>query len=171
MVYCRWKYRLEIQQCRQKGILQCMEEGPLTGSPCQNIRVCIFDGKMHAVDSNDMAFMLASKMAFRNAFPDAKPQILEPIYDLEVLCSGDVMGDVMGDLQTRRAAITGMDSQGHYQKIKAKVPQSEMYQYSSTLRSLTQGRAKFSRKFAAYGPTPFNVQEELVKAYKKIAEA
>lgn len=151
----------------KKGILQRMEEGPLTGSPCQDIRVCVYDGKMHAVDSNDMAFMLASKMAIRDAFKQAGPQILEPIYDLEVLCDSEVMGDVMGDLQTRRAMIAGMDSEGHYQKIMAKVPQAEMYQYSSTLRSLTQGRAKFSRRFAEFSAVPFDVQEKLMAAYKE----
>jgi elongation factor G len=149
----------------KKGVLQCMEEGPLTGSPCQDIRVCIYDGKMHSVDSNDMAFMIAAKMAFRQAFREAGPQILEPIYDLEVLCASDVMGDVMGDLQTRRAMIVGMDSDGHYQKIMAKVPQAEMYLYSSTLRSLTQGRAKFSRRFAEFIQAPHEVQQELVKSY------
>jgi elongation factor G len=147
----------------KKGIMQYMEEGPLTGSPCQDIRVCIYEGKMHSVDSNDMAFMMAAKMAFRKAFQAAEPQLLEPIYDLEVLCASEVMGDVIGDLQTRRAMISGMDSDGHYQKIIAKVPQAEMYLYSSTLRSLTQGRAKFSRRFAEFTPTPYEVQQELVK--------
>lgn len=150
----------------KKGIMQKMEEGPLTGSRCRDIRVSIFDGKMHSVDSNDMAFMLASSQAFRQAFQDAGPQLLEPIFDLSVMCSDDVMGDVMGDLQTRRAVITGMDSDGHYQKILAKVPQAELYQYSSTLRQLTQGRAKFSRRFAEYQATPFDIQARLIDAYK-----
>ena len=123
----------------KKGIMQKMEEGPLTGSNCQDIRVCIYDGKMHAVDSNDMAFMLASTQAFKQAFVNAGPQLLEPIYDLEILCSDDVMGEIMGDLQTRRAIIQGMSAEGHYQKIMAKVPLAELYQYSSTLRSLSPG--------------------------------
>ncbi len=144
-----------------------MEEGPLTGSYCQNVRVCIFDGKMHPVDSNDMAFMLASTMVFKTAFKEAGPQILEPIYDVEILCSDNVMGDIMGDLQTRRAIIQGMDTQGHYQKIKARVPLAEMYQYSSTLRSLTQGRAKFTRKFAEYVPVPFDIQEKLIREHEE----
>jgi elongation factor G len=152
----------------KKGIMQYMEEGPLTGSPCQDIRVCIYDGKMHSVDSNDMAFMMAAKMAFRQAFRAADPQLLEPIYDLEVLCASEVMGDVIGDLQTRRAMISGMDSDGHYQKIMAKVPQAEMYLYSSTLRSLTQGRAKFSRRFAEFTPTPYEVQKELMENHEEI---
>jgi elongation factor G len=146
----------------KKGVMQKMEEGPLTDSPCLDIRVSIYDGKMHPVDSNDMAFQIAGAMAFKEAFVKAAPQILEPIYDLTVLCSGDVMGDVMGDLQTRRAMILGMDSEGHYQKILARVPVAEMYQYSSTLRSLTQGRAKFSRKFAEFQAVTPDVQKKLV---------
>jgi len=149
----------------KKGIMQQMEEGPLTGSHCQNIRVSIYDGKMHPVDSNDMAFMIASAQAFKNAFNKSAPQLLEPIYDLEILCSDTVMGDVMGDLQTRRAIIQGMDSEGHYQKIKAKVPLSELYQYSSSLRSLTQGRAKFTREFAEYKSVSHDIQQKIVNSY------
>ncbi len=150
----------------KKGVMQKMEEGPLTGSYCRDIRVCIYDGKMHTVDSNDMAFMLASAQVFKNNFRDAGSKLLEPIYDLEILCSGDVMGDVMSDLQTRRAIIQGMDSEGHYQKIKAKVPLAELYQYSSTLRSITQGKAKFSRTFAEYNQVPGDIQKQLVNAYQ-----
>jgi elongation factor G len=150
----------------KKGILQKMEEGPLTGSACQDIRVSIYDGKMHSVDSNDMAFMLATGHAFKEAFEQAKPKLLEPIYDLEVLCSSEVMGDVLSDLQTRRAMIMGMDTLGHYQKIMAHVPQVEMYMYSSTLRSLTQGRAKFTRKFLEYSPVLPEIQAELVAHYR-----
>ncbi len=150
----------------KKGVLQKMENGPLTGSYCQNIRVCIFDGKMHAVDSNDMAFMLASGQVFKNAFEQAKPQLLEPIYDVEILCSDDVMGDIMGDLQTRRAMIQGMGAEGHYQKISAKVPLAEMYKYSSTLRSISQGRAKFTRKFAEYMAVPSDIQAKLMSEHK-----
>lgn len=156
----------------KKGIMQKMEEGPLTGSRCQDIRVCVYDGKMHSVDSNDMAFMLAATQAFKDGFGRAAPQIMEPIYDLEVLCSDDVMGDVMGDLQTRRAIIMGMGNEGHYQKITARVPQSEMYQYSSSLRSLTQGRAKFNRKFAEFSPMPPDLQKQLIDDHKaELAEA
>ena len=156
----------------KKGIMSKMEEGPLTGSYCQDIRVCIYDGKMHPVDSNDMAFMLAATHAFKTAFKDSKPQILEPIYDLEILCSGDVMGDVMSDLQTRRAIIMGMDAEGHYQKIKAQVPLAELYQYSSTLRSITQGKAKFSRKFANFSPVTPDIQQKLMSAHEgEMAEA
>ena len=150
----------------KKGVLQKMAEGPLTGSRCQDIRVSIFDGKMHAVDSNDMAFMLAATQVFKSAFSDARPQLLEPIYDVEILCSDEVMGDVMGDLQTRRAIIQGMESEGHYQKIMAKVPLAEMYQYSSALRSLSQGKAKFSRTFAEYAAVTPDIQQKLIKEYQ-----
>lgn len=154
----------------KKGILQRMEEGPLTGSPCQDVRVSIYDGKMHSVDSNDTAFMIAARAAFKSAFKDASPQILEPIYDVSILCDADVMGDVMGDLQTRRAMIAGMDTVGHYQKIMAKVPQAEMYQYSSTLRSLTQGKAKFTRVFSEYSAMPYDAQKELMASYNEVEE-
>ncbi len=153
----------------KKGILQKMEDGPLTGSHCQNIRVCIYDGKMHAVDSNDMAFMIASSQAFKEAFEQSKPQLMEPLYELEILCSDTVMGDVMSDLQSRRAMIMGMDSEGHYQKIIAKVPLAELYKYSSTLRSITQGRAKFSRKFSEYAPMTSDVQSKVIAEAKSSA--
>ena len=150
----------------KKGVMSKMEEGPLTGSNCQDVRVSVYDGKMHPVDSNDMAFMLAATQIFKENFVQAKPQILEPIYDVEILCSDDVMGDVMGDLQTRRAIIQGMEAEGHYQKIKAKVPLAEMYQYSSALRSVTQGRAKFSRVFAEYSSVTPDIQKKLVNEYE-----
>ncbi len=151
----------------KKGIMQKMEEGPLTGSYCQDIRVSIYDGKMHPVDSNDMAFMLASTHAFKEAFKKAGPQLLEPIYELEILCDSEVMGDIMGDLQTRRAIIQGMDTEGHYQKITALVPQAELYQYSSSLRSLSQGKAKFHQKFAKYESVPHDIQQKLIQAYQE----
>ncbi len=156
----------------KKGVLQKMEEGPLTGSYCQDIRVCIYDGKMHPVDSNDMAFMIASSMVFKNAFQKAAPQLLEPIYEVEIYCPEESMGDIMGDLQTRRAIIQGMGTEGHYQKILAKVPLAEMYQYSSTLRSLSQGRAKFKWRFAEYSPVPHDIQQKLIAEYQaELAEA
>jgi len=150
----------------KKGVMQKMEEGPLTGSYCRDIRVSIFDGKMHPVDSNDMAFQIAGSMVFRNAFKQAGAQILEPIYNVEILCPEESMGDIMGDLQTRRAMIMGMDSDGHYQKIIAKVPEAEMYMYSSTLRSLSQGRAKFTREFAEYNAVTPDIQQHLIDAYQ-----
>lgn len=156
----------------KKGIMQKMEEGPLTGSNCQDIRVSIYDGKMHAVDSNDMAFMLASTQAFKNAFVTAKPQLLEPIYEVEVLCPDEVMGDIMGDLQTRRAIIMGMQAEGIYQKITAKVPLAELYKYTSTLRSISQGRAKFTRQFAEFNAVTNDIQNRLMESHKmELAEA
>ena len=149
----------------KKGIMQQMKEGPLTGSNCQNIRVSIYDGKMHAVDSNDISFQLASAAAFRDAFKEAKPQILEPYYTVEVLCPDEYTGDIMGDLQTRRAIIQGMDSEGHYQKIIAEVPAAEMHQYGTTLRSLSQGKAKYTLKHSEYQLVPSYVQDELVAKY------
>lgn len=150
----------------RKGVMQKMEEGPLTGSPCQDIRVCIYDGKMHPVDSNDMAFQIAGTMVFKSCFEQARPQILEPIYEVEILCSDDVMGDVMSDLQTRRAMILGMGAEGHYQKITAKVPLAELYQYSSSLRSISQGRAKFTRRFSEYQSVTSDLQKQLIDEYK-----
>ncbi|MFZ4545360.1 MAG: elongation factor G [Saprospiraceae bacterium] len=149
----------------KKGVMMKMQEGPLVGSPCRDVRVSIYDGKMHPVDSNDMAFQIAGSNAFRNAFRNAGPQILEPIYDVEVLCSDDVMGDVMSDLQTRRAIITGMDSDGHYQKITARAPLSELDTYSSALRSISQGKAKFHIAFAEYSAVPFDLQNKLMDAH------
>lgn len=154
----------------KKGIMQKMTEGPLTGSHVRDIRVSIYDGKMHDVDSNDMAFMTASSQCFREAFPMCAPQIMEPVYDLEVLCDGDMMGEVMGDLQTRRAIIMGMDAEGHYQKIMARVPLAALHDYSSALRSLTQGRAKFNIKFAEYQAVPSDVQAKLIEEHKHVAE-
>ena len=149
----------------KKGIMQQMKEGPLTGSHCQNIRVSVYDGKMHSVDSNDISFQLAASGAFKEAFHNAHPQLLEPMYHVEILAPDECTGDVMGDLQTRRAMISGMDSEGHYQKIMAEVPLAEMNDYGSTLRSLTGGRAKFSMKFSDYQLVPANVQQELVKKH------
>lgn len=154
----------------KKGVMMKMEEGPLTGSPCLDIRVCIYDGKMHPVDSNDMAFQLASTNVFKHAFEKAGPQILEPIHEVEILCSDEVMGDIMGDLQTRRAMIMGMSADGHYQKIKAKVPLAEMYQYSSTLRSISQGKAKFNRHFSEFMPVTPDLQKQLISEYQEELE-
>ena len=154
----------------QKGILQKMEEGPITGSYVRDIRVMVYDGKMHAVDSNDISFQIAGKMAFRDAFNSANPKLLEPIYDTEVLVPEELMGDVMTDLQSRRAIIMGMDSQGNYQVIKAKTPLAEMDKYSTTLRSLTQGRASFISKFAEYAPVPADIQKKLKAVHANAEE-
>ena len=146
-----------------KGILEVMEEGPLTGSYARDIRVMVFDGKMHSVDSNDISFKIAGAHAFKAAFLDAKPKLLEPILDLEVKVPEELLGNVMTDLQSRRSIIMGMDSDGKHQIIKAKVPEAEMYQYSTSLRSQTQGRATFKTKFASFEAVPSNVQSELLQ--------
>ena len=148
-----------------KGIMEKMEEGPLTGSYARDIRVCIYEGKMHPVDSNEISFRLAGRNAFSQAFKKAGAKILEPIYDVEVLVPGDRMGDVMGDLQNRRALIMGMTSEKGFEKIVAKVPLKEMNKYSTTLSSVTQGRAMFKMKFASYEKVPAEVQDELLKTY------
>jgi len=150
-----------------KGVMEKMHNGPLTGSYARDIRVSVYDGKMHPVDSNDISFKIAGLQAFRQAFQQADPQILEPIYHVEVLCPEDLTGSVMGDLQSRRAIVEGIDSEGHFQKIIAKVPLSEMDGYSSSIRSITQGRAKFRMEFKAYEPVPFDLQRKLIDEYSK----
>lgn len=154
-----------------KGVMDKMQNGPLTGSYVRDIRVSVYDGKMHAVDSNDAAFKTAGMMAFKAAFQTADPKILEPLYEVEVLVPDDVMGDVMSDMQTRRAIIQGIDSDGHYQKIISKVPLAELYKYSSALRSISQGRAKHTRKFVEYAPVPFDLQQQLISAHQEELEA
>jgi len=148
-----------------KGVMEKMEEGPITGSYVRDVRVMVHDGKMHPVDSNDISFKIAGMMAFKEAFMKAEPQLLEPIYDLEIMLPEDVMGEVMGDLQTRRSLIMGMDSMGANQVIKAKTPLAELDRYSTTHRSLTQGRANFRQQFAEYSPVPFDLQQKLAKNF------
>ncbi|MGN6352976.1 MAG: elongation factor G [Parafilimonas sp.] len=150
-----------------KGVMEKMHNGPLTGSYARDIRVCVYDGKMHPVDSNDISFKIAGLQAFRQAFKDADPQILEPVYKVEVLCPDDLTGAVMGDLQTRRAIVEGIDAERNFQKITAKVPLAEMDGYSSSLRSLTQGRAKFRSSFSEYAPVPYDLQRKLMDEYNK----
>jgi elongation factor G len=146
-----------------KGILEVMEDGPLTGSYARDIRVMVYDGKMHSVDSNDISFKIAGAHAFKAAFLAAKPKLMEPVHDLEVRVPEELMGNVMTDLQSRRSIIMGMDSDGKHQIIKARVPLAEMYKYSTSLRSQTQGRATFKTKFSSFEPVPQNVQKELVQ--------
>lgn len=150
-----------------KGIMEKMEEGPLTGSYARDIVVNVFDGKMHPVDSNEMAFKLAGRNAFKEAFKNAGPKILEPIYDLTVTVPADLMGGVMTDLQGRRAIVMGMDSEGKHQVIKAKAPLAEMNRYSTALSSLTSGRGMFTMKYAEYQAVPTDVQNDLLKAYEE----
>ncbi|MES2646332.1 MAG: elongation factor G [Bacteroidota bacterium] len=149
-----------------KGVMEKMAEGPLTGSYVRDVRVSVYDGKMHPVDSNDISFRLAGLKAFKEAFSHADPQILEPIYNLEVLCPDNITGSVMGDLQTRRALVEGLDNEGNFQKIIAKVPLAEMHDYSSSLRSMTQGRARYRMQFSEYTPVPFEIQKKLAEDYK-----
>jgi elongation factor G len=146
-----------------KGVMEKMEEGPITGSYVRDVRVSVFDGKMHPVDSNDISFKIAGMMAFKDAFMKAEPQLLEPIYDLEILLPEEVMGEVMGDLQTRRSLIMGMDSKGSNQIIRARTPLAELDRYSTTLRSLTQGRASFNQQFADFVPVPSDLQQRLAR--------
>ncbi len=149
-----------------KGVMERMEQGPLTGSYARDVRVVVYDGKMHPVDSNELSFMLAARHAFSDAFKNAGPKILEPIYDLEVYVPSDFMGDVMSDLQGRRALIMGMDSEAGYQKLQAKIPLKELASYSISLSSLTGGRASFTTKFASYELVPNEIQQELIKEHE-----
>ena len=149
-----------------KGIMERMESGPLTGSYARDVRVIVYDGKMHPVDSNELSFMLAARHAFADAFKVAGPKILEPIYDLEVYVPADYMGDVMSDLQGRRAMIMGMDSEAGYQKLSAKIPLKELSNYSISLSSLTGGRASFTTKFASYELVPNDIQNKLIAEHE-----
>lgn len=148
-----------------KGLMDRMEQGPLTGSYARDVRVCIYDGKMHPVDSNEISFRLAGRNAFSEAFRNANPKILEPVYDVDVMVPADVMGDVMSDLQGRRAIIMGMTSENGFEKISAKVPLKEMASYSTSLSSITGGRSSFTMKFSSYELVPGDVQEKLLKEY------
>lgn len=144
-----------------KGVMEKMEEGPITGSYVRDVRVMVYDGKMHAVDSNDISFKIAGSHAFKEAFKEADPQILEPLYNMEIMVPEELMGDVMSDLQSRRSIIAGMKAQGRYQIIKAVTPLSEQYKYTTALKSLTKGRASFKRSFREYAPIPFEIQKKL----------
>lgn len=148
-----------------KGIMEKIEEGPLTGSYARDIRVAVYDGKMHPVDSNEISFRLAGRNAFSTAFKNAGPKIMEPIYEVNILVPSDRMGDVMSDLQGRRGIVLGMSSEKGFEKISAKVPLAEMNKYSTALSSLTNGRAMYSMKFSEYTQVPGDLQEELLKAY------
>ena len=148
-----------------KGIMEKMDEGPLTGSYARDIRVIVYDGKMHPVDSNEISFKLAARNAFKEAFRNAGPKIMEPIYDVEVLTPSDYMGAVMSDLQNRRAMIMGMESDKGFDRLNARVPLAELYRYSTTLSSLSSGAATYTMKFASYEQVPADVQDKLLKAY------
>ncbi len=153
-----------------KGIMEKMEVGPLTGSYARDIRVYVYDGKMHPVDSNEISFRLAGRNAFSTAFKNANPKILEPVYDVEIMVPSDRMGDVISDLQGRRGMVLGMSSARGFEVIKAKVPLAEMNKYSTALSSLTGGRAMYSMKFAEYSQVPGEVQDAVIKAYQSEEE-
>jgi elongation factor G len=153
-----------------KGIMEKMEVGPLTGSYARDIRVYVYDGKMHPVDSNEISFRLAGRNAFSTAFKNAGPKILEPVYDVEIMVPSDRMGDVISDLQGRRGMVLGMASEKRFEVIKAKVPLAEMNKYSTALSSITGGRAMYTMKFAEYAPVPGDVQDAVIKAYSEEEE-
>ncbi|ACU64503.1 elongation factor G [Chitinophaga pinensis] len=149
-----------------KGVMEKMQEGPLTGSYVRDIRVSVYDGKMHPVDSNDISFKIAGMMAFRDAFHQAAPQLLEPVFDIDITAADTMAGDVMSELQSRRSIITGMDSQNGYQVIKARTPQAELDKLYAALRNVTQGKAKIKAVFAEYAPVPPELQKKLSEEYK-----
>lgn len=156
-----------------KGVMEKMHNGPLTGSYVRDVRISVYDGSMHAVDSNDAAFKTAGMMAFKTSFLEADPKILEPIYEVEVVVPDDYIGDVMSDLPARRSIILGIDSDGHYQRVKARIPLVELDRYSTALRSMTQGRATYTSAFAEYAPVPPDIQTKLMAAHQaeQLAEA
>jgi elongation factor G len=153
-----------------KGLMEKMEIGPLTGSYARDIRVYVYDGKMHPVDSNEISFRLAGRNAFSTAFKNAGPKIMEPVYDVEIFVPSDRMGDVISDLQGRRGMVLGMASEKRFEVIKAKVPLAEMNKYSTALSSITGGRAMYTMKFAEYAQVPGDVQEAVIKAYSEEEE-
>jgi elongation factor G len=154
-----------------KGVMEKMEEGPITGSYVRDVRVIVYDGKMHPVDSNDISFKIAGMMAFKEAFLKAEPQLMEPINELEICVPEETMGDVMSDLQTRRSIIVGMDSRGQNQVIMARTPLAELDRYSTTLRSLSQGRASFTQKFVEFAPLSFDLQQKLAREFHEMEMA
>lgn len=152
-----------------KGVMEKMQEGPLTGSYVRDIRVSVYDGKMHPVDSNDISFKIAGMMAFKEAFHQAEPQLLEPVYDVETTVPDEIMGDVMTELQSRRSVITGMDNRNGYQVIKSRTPLAELDKYFSVLRNISQGKAKVEIQFAEYSPVPSELQRKLTEEHQKEA--
>ena len=151
----------------EKGIRESMESGVIAGCTVTDLKVTLYDGSYHNVDSSEMAFKVAGSMAFKKAFKEAKPVLLEPVYDVEVIVPEEYMGDVMGDISSRRGKISGMDSEGHFQIVKAKVPLAELYKYSTSLRSMTQGRGLHRRKFSHYEEVPHDVMNKIVAAYEE----
>jgi elongation factor G len=154
----------------EKGVVERMEKGVLAGYPVVDVKVTCFDGSYHSVDSSEMAFKVAASMGFQKAFMGAKPVILEPIYDVTVKVPEEYMGDVMGDISGRRGKIMGMDSEGRFQIIKAKIPLAELYKYSTTLRSMTAGRGIHSRAFSNYEEVPGEIADKIIEQAKKERE-
>ena len=154
-----------------KGIQETMAEGVLAGYPVVDVKVTLYDGSYHSVDSSDLAFKIAASMAFKKAFMEAKPVLLEPIYDVEVRVPEEFLGDVMGDLSSRRGKIIGIEAEGNFQVIRAKVPLAELYKYSTALRSLTQGRGIHRRKFSHYEEVPQEIAEKIIEKAKAEKEA
>jgi elongation factor G len=154
----------------EKGVRQACENGPLSGNKVIDVKAAVFDGKQHPVDSKDIAFQIAGRGAFKDAFAKADPILLEPIYEIEITIPEEYMGDVMGDISARRGKVLGMDSDGHFQIIKAEVPLANLYKYSNTLRSLCQGRGYHRRKFSHYEYVPREIQEKIVEEYMKERE-
>jgi elongation factor G len=152
-----------------KGIMEKMQEGPLTGSYVRDIRVSVYDGKMHPVDSNDISFKIAGMMAFKDAFHQAAPMLLEPVYEVETMVPDEMAGDVMGELQSRRSIITGMDTADGYQVIRARTPQAELDKLYTALRNVTQGKVRIKVVFADYAAVPGELQQQLMEAYKGVA--
>ncbi|MCF8432020.1 MAG: elongation factor G, partial [Melioribacteraceae bacterium] len=154
----------------EKGLDEIMAKGILTGSKVIDVKVTLFDGTFHNVDSDEVSFKLAASQAFKKGFLAAKPVILEPIYGIEVKVPEDYMGDVMGDLSSRRGKISGMDAEGPFQIIKAKVPLAELYKYSTHLRSITSGRGVHHREFSHYEEVPKDVEAKIIDEYNKSKE-
>ena len=154
----------------EKGVVETMNKGVLAGFPVVGVRVAVYDGSYHNVDSSEMAFKVAASMGFKKAFLEAKPVLLEPIYNIEVRVPDEYMGDVMGDISSRRGKIMGMDSDGRFQVITAKVPLAELHRYSTTLRSLTQGRGIHTRSFSNYEEVPSDAAEKIIEQAKKEKE-
>ncbi|MFN7258307.1 MAG: elongation factor G, partial [Cyclobacteriaceae bacterium] len=151
-----------------KGVMEKMEVGPISGSRVRDVRVMVYDGKMHPVDSNDISFKVAGMLAFKEAFLKAEPQLLEPICDLEVTLPAEMMGEVLADLQTRRSLIMGVDPLGSSEIIKAKTPLAELNRYSTSLRSLSQGKARFIQRFAEFAPVSMDIQMRVAKALQVV---
>ena len=154
----------------EKGIQEIMEKGIISGSKVVDVKITLFDGTFHNVDSDEMSFKLAASQCFKKGFMESKPCLLEPIYEVEIKVPEEYMGDVMGDISSKRGKIQGMDSDGHFQLIKALVPLAELYKYSSHLRSLTQGRGMHTRKFDHYEEVPKEVEQKVIDEYKKSKE-